>query len=298
MNNPFLSIVIPFCDKDYTLIPQLLKNIKEDVHVSYEVILVDNRDKQRHQMIRFPKNTKVITKGYNCYQFEAKRYAKDFCNGEYIWFVDADDRVLEVKLDLQDEFLNKTPDIICFNSCFTSKDCVLGIAQNFVERNELERFVYKKQGEVPDKQLMQSVQDSLWNKWVRTSLIKEILAPIEEGLQLIASEDVLINELCFAKAEEICLCKDLIYLYKEINSHFSSNTVDNFFHITKGYDIYEDIKNKFIPDRNFKPEIDDCIYFLTYALQTENPEKCIKHLKEIFDETIFSAAINKCFEDV
>lgn len=282
MNNPFLSIVIPFCDKDYTLIPQLLKNIKEDVHVSYEVILVDNRDKQRHQMIRFPKNTKVITKGYNCYQFEAKRYAKDFCNGEYIWYVDADDKVLSVPDDLQEEFSKTSPDIVCFNSCFVNENCIICVSQSFVDRAEYDRFLYKKQGEIPDEKLLKLVQKCLWDKWIKTSLLNNIFNSIEEDLEIVASEDVFINEFCQSKAKKICICKDLIYLYRDIISHFQTKTVKNFFHITKGYDIYLQLKEKFIPDRTFISNIDDFKFFLDYAYQTESPEVCITRLEDVF----------------
>lgn len=291
MNNPFLSIVIPFCDKDYKLIPHLLQNIKQDVHVSHEVILIDNREKMRNQQIRMPKNVKIISKGYNCYQFEARRFSVDFCQGEYVWYVDADDRVLEVQADLCEEFSKKNPDIINFNSCFTKKDCPLGVPQGFVERKDFSRFVYKKNGEIPDKELFKFVQSCLWDKWIKTGLLKKVLSPIQENLIIVASEDILINEICQNKATTICLCQDCIYLYNEIISHFEVATVQNFMHIIKGYPTYMSLKKKLIPHREFVTFFADCIFFCNYAMRTEAPERCFSEIKKLFSKKIINKAI-------
>lgn len=291
MNNPFLSIVIAFCDKDYMLIPQLLRNVKEDVRVPHEVILVDNREKQKHQQIKTGKTAKIISKGFNCYQFEARRYAVQFCAGEYVWYVDADDRILPVPADLQAEFAATSPDVINFNSCFTKKDCILGVPQGFAARKEFARFEYRKQGEIKDQELFRLVQSCLWDKWIKTDVLNKVLKPIEENLLIVASEDILINELSQAAAKKICICQDCIYLYNEIISHFETASVANFAHITKGYADYVRLKKKLIPERKFTSFYDDCVFFMYYAQRTENPRACFEVLKKMFDKKIIAQAL-------
>ena len=40
-----VSIIIVFYDNDWTLIPTLLKHIRERIKITHEVILIDNREK-------------------------------------------------------------------------------------------------------------------------------------------------------------------------------------------------------------------------------------------------------------
>lgn len=294
MEKPFLSIVIIFCDKDYQYIPRLLKNIKQDVFVDYELILFDNREKQINQLINFGKDVKVFSKGRNCYQFEGRRFCKDIIKGKYVWFVDADDTVLPVKKDLQEEFFKTKPEIISFLYCSISKDfSPLVVNNSFVIRKNFERFKYMKFKDINEEDLFKYKSLSLWDCWIATDLFKKAMKNIEEDLEIIASEDILINELCCGLIDEICFCKDVVYLYNSPLSHFNNHTVENFKHIIKGYEVYQSIKAREIPHSNFRPKILDCTFFVDFALKTNNPKECIKSLMGLFDKKMLTEIFNK-----
>ena len=106
-----LSIIVLFCDKDMWHIPGLVEYIKETCKGDYEVVLVDNRKE---------KNTPPPDTGWPVYEapgigtFEGRRFALSKCRGKYVWFIDADDKILDwsafINPDRQDA------DFIFYNS--------------------------------------------------------------------------------------------------------------------------------------------------------------------------------------
>ena len=47
---PKVSVCITFCDKDFHLIKTLLSHIENNIKVSYEVLLYDNREKDNSDL--------------------------------------------------------------------------------------------------------------------------------------------------------------------------------------------------------------------------------------------------------
>lgn len=89
-----LSVVIPFCDNDYMLLDRAINSIREHIKFNdYEIIVVDNRETKKEEKVIL-KNMKVISKGYNIYTFESRRFGCQNSQGTYIWNFDADDEMI------------------------------------------------------------------------------------------------------------------------------------------------------------------------------------------------------------
>ncbi len=260
MAMPFLSIVIPFCDRDWRYITSLLRLIDGRVKVSHEVILVDNREKYKNALIKTDK-AKILTKGRNVRQFEARRLAVKFCRGKYVWFVDADDSPGDVSSDLS----SVDADVIVFSSCWCSDGIPLGAGQEFAARERRfggMRFCRYDSGDMTDDELFSLCGRQLWNKWISTSLLNRVLPSLPVNAGEIAFEDSLLCEIVFSAASCWCFCDDLIYVYSLSRSHYSSFTYDNFRHIMLGYDAYNMYKRTLIPGRKYAGRMSDCGFFL------------------------------------
>ena len=85
-----LSIIIIFCDKDFKYLSNIINNVEKFIKVEHEIILVDNRNDQTP----FETKYKVVSKGKNCYIFEGRRIGLDAATGDYVWFIDVDDEII------------------------------------------------------------------------------------------------------------------------------------------------------------------------------------------------------------
>jgi len=89
-----LSIVIPFCDNDYKLLDRAINSIREHIKFNdYEIVVVDNREEKKEEKISL-ENIKIISKGYNFYTFESRRFGFQNSTGKFIWNFDADDEMI------------------------------------------------------------------------------------------------------------------------------------------------------------------------------------------------------------
>ena len=153
---PFLSIVCLFCDKDYQHISSLVKEIKNKIHVSYELILVDNRELNK-DLIQFKeKNITVIKTGKNLYQFMGRLKAIPYCKGKYTWFIDSDDH----PLDIYNKDKNVVGDIICYN----------------IFKNGKEDQYFKKNNHIMSSQNIDftdftNINCEIWDKWIKTECL-------------------------------------------------------------------------------------------------------------------------------
>ena len=279
----FLSIVAAFCDKDCQLIESLIDNIEKKVKVEHEIILIDNRE-NNHSEIDF-KNAKVYSKGYNAYQFEARRYAVQFCSGEYIWFIDADDEIFTV--DIKNNF---TDDIICFNYAIKTTIVQHSPMYYYIEETFQNQFTH-----IYTKDIKNYIREhcsvwdlcgcTLWNKWIRKDLMEKVVAPLPVDEIIVASEDVLYCSLVIDRSDSICFCKDTIYLYKECDSMAYNHTItlDKFKHIIKGHELSSALFKKFIVNyTDYNDVYHNVSYFYAKAIVCEDTEGCfmemLKHI--------------------
>lgn len=184
-----LSVIIIFCDKDFIYLDSMIDMVEKFVKVEHEIILVDNRNNQTP----FETKHKVVSKGENCYILEGRRLGLDEAKGEYIWFVDVDDEIIDylTEEDLKDRTekiiqlhykvenkerlrLNRTRSIVCFGSC-------------------------------------------IWSRLYKTETLKEKLEPIKRNIKLVNGEDRFILDLMLSSCkgpEETFVLQKYLYNYK------------------------------------------------------------------------------------
>jgi glycosyltransferase involved in cell wall biosynthesis len=210
-----ISIVILFCDKDFKYIPDLIKNIQEKVNVPYELVFVDNREENQEDF-NVETNWKYFSFGYNAKQVQGRKKGIEIASGDYIWFVDADDKVLEVSADMG-SLCNRDYDFIVFKK---------SIEKLFSNQPLLYRDILYKTG----------VQ--LWDKWVKTSVLRKVEEHIPTTLSGTASEDfmLVIGGLKYSKS--VYFYPQEIYEYQRQRSTWGAwrfNSVEHFKAIIHGY---------------------------------------------------------------
>lgn len=93
-----ISIIITFYDKDYKCIPSILTEITK-LKFDHEIIFVDDRNDKTidvASMYNIPKKYKIVNSSLidnNVGTFEARRTGALNATGDYIWFVDIDDKL-------------------------------------------------------------------------------------------------------------------------------------------------------------------------------------------------------------
>lgn len=161
-----LSIVIIFCDKDRKYLESFLKNTEEKVTCSHEIILVDNRN-DKTEKIELP--YKTISPEKDCHILEGRRLGLDEAVGEYVWFVDIDDEILNgfTEEDLKDHH------------------------ETILQMNlKIDNKVIIELGEI--KNNLACFGENNWSRLYKTEKLKKFFEPIKRGLSLNNGEDNLI----------------------------------------------------------------------------------------------------------
>ena len=162
-----ISCIILFCDRDYIYIPELLNNIHENLKIDHEIILVDNREEYKDIDIEIPDEIDVsyIDMGRNFRQLQARKFASQNATGDYIWFIDADDNILEVNDSIERRIIDrKFPDMIVFNynEGYTEKDF------NTVLHFDDTQFYTIG---LINKSMRKMIDVFNWNKWYKKDII-------------------------------------------------------------------------------------------------------------------------------
>ena len=199
-----LSIIILFCDKDVCYLKDILRDIKEKIKVKHEIILVDNREKDKSNL---PKgNYKIVSKGYNTYQFEGRRMGLDEANGIFVWYVDVDDSIIGELTNL--DFRGKSnADII---QLYTKDDTRV----NFI----LPMMAH-------DKDLYYFGNGRLWSRLLSTRILKAALKPIKRDIKFMGYEDSFLFSLMYEHSQNIDYIDKFVYQY---NSSRSTRNKNNF----------------------------------------------------------------------
>lgn len=85
-----ITVGIAFCDKDYFLVPALLKMVERHMKVDHEIVTVDNRDDHGVDIGFEP----TFSFGRNASALQARKKICELARGDYIWYVDADDYII------------------------------------------------------------------------------------------------------------------------------------------------------------------------------------------------------------
>lgn len=245
-----LSIGIIVCDKDYNHLSSLLKQIIEKVIVEHEVIVIDNREQYVNEPVSW---TPTYQFGYNAYQFAARAKVIEHAKGEYIWFIDGDDELVDtIRAIPYDE------DIIVHSNY--SDPIGLVRHENKVYTKDL--FTYPVSG---------VFEVILWNKFIKRSLFQTQFPPIK----IVTNEDALWYYSALKNAKSVRTI-DKIYYHHTIGlaNKKAHVTEAEMRHLITGYAEMRRLMRDLIEDDEFyrKVIIDVNVYLLHYLEWTDEPD--------------------------
>lgn len=283
-----LTIGVLFCDNDFQYLENLTGLIQERVQLPYELILFDNRNDCSTD-ISFLNDYKVLNTGDgNQHQVEGRRQIIKEASGDYIWFIDADDEPLEIDSSFKD-LLDLNYDLYSFNY---KKDCNPEICDVYKEEQLF--TANEETGNLCYKEAFGLLVNVLWNKWIKTSVLKEVVESIPEGTHISASEDLMlvIATLKHSKTE----LRSPLFIYKNNSMHGSSgyddysNNIEKYerciFGINEATDLICSLlteTEQTLLDLN-EIRIQDCVFFGDKIARTAD-EETRKQMFEILTNT-------------
>lgn len=274
-----LSICILFCDKDFQYIPTLLQNIRSKCHVDFEIILIDNR-KDKHNKINF-ENAKVFACD-KLGQFNGRRLAIEKATGDYIWFVDADDKIWDVPTYFRDE-LYQYYDIITFNAVDSFGDWT----GTWPERKEKVRCINRKSLLTHDVEIFTG--PCVWNKWFKRSTLLPALDV--EDTYITFNEDSLFNMIALKNSKVIKSFDATLYQYNSEVSQAACRKLSDFSMfenlLSSGKNLFQ-VREKLFKGQD-KIETDKwisekhCIQFFISRIYHSIPELQEKEMRALFE---------------
>ena len=194
-----LSVVIPFCDKDFQFLERAVSSIKRHVKFNdYEIITVDNREKEKRQVAI--SGVKVISKGYNLDCFDARRFGAQHSQGDFIWNFDADDLMVG---DLYRKDIKDGADAI----------------QMFYAYNNGVKF--------NRRMLPVAYGANVWSRLYRADIVKDFYAKLEKPVKVFLMEDKLLFDAVCKAARLWWYVPRIVYEYNYKGATFSARNKDN-----------------------------------------------------------------------
>ncbi|MBQ5399552.1 MAG: glycosyltransferase family 2 protein [Ruminococcus sp.] len=193
----------------------------------FELILVDDGSKDRCPEIcdeyeKADSRVRVIHKE-NGKLVSARNTGIRAATGEYICYVDADDRVTDNWLETIAKLIDSSPsrpDIVAFGSVRDFGDhterLVKTIPDGFYDKKRLENEVYPVL--MSDRRYhlgKECIYTSAWNKSYKRELLSKHYCRDEK---ITRSEDAVFVFECFLYAESLTVSDDLLYYYNKTNS--------------------------------------------------------------------------------
>lgn len=292
-----LTIGILFCDKDLSFLKTLLKNIKDKVQISYELILLDNRE-NFDEDISFLEEYKVLNKNEgNIYQLAGRKKIIEEATGKYIWFIDGDDDVFPITEQFID-IIDKDIDINVFS--YLNVD---GEKQFWCENEDI---VFSGDLLKPECYKI----SCLWNKWIKAEKLKEIAAIIPTDIRASASEDSFYNLMLLKNCSTLSYHKEYIYTFNSNRSCSSvkdyTNNVNKFKRCIFGLEVTNKLINEHYTKEDFQKlhlnvNKSDCHFFLKKIFKTsdtETQEEMFKIIKEHFTDEEIKEMYNEILETI
>lgn len=229
-----LSIIILFCDKDYKYIPGLLYNMDKKIACDYEVILVDNREKEKGEIKEIKNffknhNGTCLVSGKNLGQVVAKKMAFEKSTGKYVWFFDGDDEPCDVIT--QTLLDNLKEDLVIFNYGYKNEKRDELIYIECVDKNKRKFFGFK------NSMYLNGVSVTCWNKFVSRKILEDIFKYVNTDKVISVNEDVWLMSAVLNKSKTIREYPLFVYINRPDRgiSNNKINSIENFKKIIQGY---------------------------------------------------------------
>lgn len=191
-----LTVAIVYCDKDKQYVPGLIRNIEDCVKFPHEIVLVDNTTEGDRVG-----EGRYFWMGGNRSAAQGRKKASELAEGDYIWFVDADDEVFPL------EEPDGNFDMYVYGyEIFSGKDDLFRAEPegDYVIEGEwlFNRTTYDYLGQ------------TLWNKIIRLSVVSEVESMIPLTWTSRPGEDILLYAACYVRSRSVAFRKPVIYRYR------------------------------------------------------------------------------------
>lgn len=208
-----LTICVTFCDKDFHYIESLIEQIKQYVLVPYDLLLVDNRE-NNHDYLSFDNLITLKCNGQGC--FIPRKSLVDYINSDYVWYIDADDSIIDY---VTEDMFESNADVITF-------DCINDYGQITIGTlNRRKDKHYKDMFNVGFCVRSTAILGpTLWNKFIRTSIFSKIKnIPNFIG---ICQEDTFVMAYLLKYIKTVRCIRKTIYQYHNQRGDVKSDMID------------------------------------------------------------------------
>lgn len=264
-----LSIIMLFCDKDFYYLENKLKELKQKINLSYEILLLDNRENNKDPIPELDENVKYFSYGKNCYNYSRHSIVKH-ASGKYVWFIDVDDEIFNIDETFK-EYILSNEEEICFNF-------ILSNEENPGQTKNASRTYFP-----------------IWSRWIRTDLAKEKLKKLNLVPIVFFDDDIIIYQ--FKDLKKI-ISENYIYFYRVDRSTFynkegtySANDLKKFLNLkiiedelksTNSLEVFDVIISLIKKILLKVKSVEDLQEYLDFVLKLEiNPEIKKEFLKKI-----------------
>lgn len=270
-----LSVVVIICDKDYIFFNRVIDAVNEQIHMSKELVILDNRVEKKSEKLNtegFDFPIKVVDCQRNAGQFITRKKAADYVSGEYCWFIDGDDLIQEVP-DYE-----LTGDIVYFDALFDNK-----------YEGDLYPYIIKD-------------YYPLWNLFVKTEIVKKVFPKIITDIPLCAGEDFVYYALLKKEAKTFQYIDDCFYNYRNNYTSYLKNhkTTKNAFKYVrqKNENVYKQLSE--IDEKQLRSK--EVYSLFTQVFFVKNPITFIKNMlffikNKVFENPLYNKLFFKSFKD-
>ena len=292
-----VSVIVPVYNVERYL-KRCVESILNQTYTNIEVLLIDDGSKDNSGAIcdeytRKDIRVKVVHKE-NGGVSVARNLAIDMAKGEYIFFVDSDDWISEKSIE-------KHVELIKNNSCqltFSMWEARGFLKQYFTLDND-KINLYDKERNTGDFLLKFRTP---WNKLFVSKIIKENNIRFPIGVKY--GEDTFFVWEYLKYCKEICMCKDVLYLYNTLNlrSATRQNYSDRAKWLLSDLEILVELVEMYGMKDHYKYQVVE--EFLTFGIEAgyldvlrdnkKDKKKIIEHIEKLLQ--MFEPQISYCEE--
>lgn len=286
-----VSVVIPVFNTE-KYIDICLDSLINQSFKDFEAICINDGSNDSslyilEQYSKYDKRIKVFStenKGLS----EARNYGVSLCRGKYVTFLDSDDYISPVMLEIFYKNLNETGADFVFGDSYKINPLTNEISfWDYIKENELKTYLknpkdkWFNEKDVPSF-FWEKINVCAWGKMYKRKFIENIKFP--KGLIF---EDIPHFTECYLKAKKISFDFRKTYCYRISRSDSIINSrQDKYLDVFKIYNLVEDVFKKYNKFEKFKNDflykkLRDCSLWLV-ASDKKTKEKMFEKYKEEF----------------